>query len=147
MLGDELRFFDRIVGCGGYFLADVCGKVYLVLCYVVDECVGVVLACKTVGVFAFGQAHHVYVHAFGEGYADGGVGVFFAGGVGVVHQYDVRREPMQQVCLCLFQAAAARAGHYVGHAALVHRYDVGLSFDYIDAVGFGDGVFGLEDAE
>ena len=115
--------------------------------YVVDECVGVVLACKTVGVFAFGQAHHVYVHAFVQGYADGGVGVFFAGGVGVVHQYDVCREPVQQVCLCLFQAAAARAGHNVFYAALVHRYDVGLPFDYIDAVGFGDGVFGLKYAE
>ena len=99
--------FARVVLCLGHEQVGLeLEEVHLMLLHIAPEVLGIVLACKTVGVVAVGQKQDFHVHACRQKHVRASLGGMYAGIVAVVEQGDVVGETVQQVYLLLGKCGA-----------------------------------------
>ena len=103
------------------------------LLHIAPEVLGIVLACKTVGVVPVGQKQDFHVHACRQKHVRASLGGMYAGIVAVVEQGDVVGETVQQVYLLLGKCGA-RVCYHVLNAALVHGDYIGVALHHIHLV-------------
>ncbi len=84
------------------------------------------------------------IHSFAQKHVDAAQGSVDAGGIAVVHNGHVVREPLDQTNLPLRQCRAA-GGHDIGDAQLVHGKHIQIAFDKIAVVPLRDFVLGEPD--
>ena len=113
------------------------------VCNILSELFGSMIACKTVRVVAVRQEKHLDVHLLLQQHVGSSQGSMHTRLITIIEQYDIIGKAVQESDL-MDAECRTRIGHHIFDATLVHGNHIGIAFHHKHAVFLGNRLLRLE---